>query len=178
MKFSEITDLIRRDLNLTNEVPEFDPKNGNEKAKFLFLLEAPGPKALKTGLISFDNPDPTAKNFCKQLEEAKISKKDVAVWNVIPWYLGNESKSAIRSANSSDLREALKYLKLVISAMEQLKCIILVGGTARRAHVALSSITTARIFSCHHFSAKVMNTNPAAEQENIEVFKNIKRNFL
>ena len=93
MKFSEITDLIRRDLNLTNEVPEFDPKNGNEKAKFLFLLEAPGPKALKTGLISFDNPDPTAKNFCKQLEESKISKKDVAVWNVIPWYLGNESKS-------------------------------------------------------------------------------------
>ncbi len=177
MRLSEVTKIIRKDLNLSVEVPDFDPKNGNENAKFLFLLEAPGPKAVKTGLISFDNPDPTARNFRKQIDKAGIKLGEIAVWNVVPWYLGNDSKSAIRSAKSSDIDMALKYLKLVISAIESLKCIVLVGGTARKSHVALSRFTTVRIFSCHHPSAKVINTNPKAELENIEIFKNIKDNF-
>lgn len=177
MKLKDITKIIRNDLNLSREVPDFDPKNGNEKAKFLFLLEAPGPKAIKTGLISFNNPDPTARNFKKQIDQAGINLNELAVWNVVPWYLGNESKRTIRSAKSSDIEAALKYLKLVITAIKPLKCIILVGGAARKSHIALSRITTVRIFSCHHPSAKVMNTNPTANQENIEIFKNIKDNF-
>lgn len=177
MNFKDITSTIKKDLDLSDEVPGFDPENGNENAKFLFLLEAPGPKAIKSGLISFNNSDPSARNFKKQLSEAGINKSDIAIWNVVPWYLGNESRSKIRNANSYDLRTALKYLRLVIDAMRSLKCIILVGGTARKSHVALSSITNARIFSCHHPSARVMNTNPKAEIENIEVFKNIMKNI-
>ena len=34
---------IRSDLGSPEAVPGFDPLNGNEQAKFLFLLEAPGP---------------------------------------------------------------------------------------------------------------------------------------
>jgi uracil-DNA glycosylase len=53
---------IRSEQGLSTEVPGFDPLNGNENARFLFVLEAPGPKAVKkTGVISFDNPDQTAR---------------------------------------------------------------------------------------------------------------------
>ncbi|NTW88392.1 MAG: uracil-DNA glycosylase [Desulfobulbaceae bacterium] len=177
MEFTEITKIIRNDLGLNSEVPEFDPENGNEDAKFLFLLEAPGPKAIKTGLISFNNPDPSAKNFKKQVSTAGIDKRDIALWNVVPWYIGNENQTLIRSAKTSDIEVALKYLKLVIAAMKSIKCIILVGGAARKTHVALSSITTVRIFSCHHPSAKVLNSYPKVEEENLKVFRNIIENF-
>jgi uracil-DNA glycosylase len=61
---------IRLEQGLDREVPGFDPKNGNESAKFLFVLEAPGAKAVNTGFISFENPDQTAANFRYQLQEA------------------------------------------------------------------------------------------------------------
>ncbi len=177
MSFKDIIETIRKDLSLNDEVPGFDPDNGNEKAKFLFLLEAPGPGAIETGIISFNNPDPSARNFKKQLSVAGVRKEDIAIWNVVPWYLGNTSKTAIRSAKSTDIEVALKYLNQIIATMQNLRCIVLVGGAARKSHIALSGITSASIFSCHHPSAKVINTNPHAERENIAVFKNMVKTF-
>jgi uracil-DNA glycosylase len=83
MSFADLVNRIRIEKNLTTrEVPGFDPKNGNEQAKYLFLLEAPGPKARQTGQISFDNPDPSAENFQKQLTAAGITREEIALWNV------------------------------------------------------------------------------------------------
>jgi hypothetical protein len=44
-------------------IPYFDPLDGGVGASVLFLLEAPGPRAVASGFISRDNPDETAKNF-------------------------------------------------------------------------------------------------------------------
>lgn len=82
MNFTDLVHQIRTERNLTTEVPGFDPINGNERAKYLFLLEAPGPRSLQTGHISFDNPDPSAKNLREQLAAAGIDRKDIALWNV------------------------------------------------------------------------------------------------
>lgn len=87
MNFADLVNRIRTERNLTREVPGFDPENGNERAKFLFLFEAPGAKAVKTGLISFNNPDPTARNFLSQLEAAAIRRDEIAIWNTVPWYI-------------------------------------------------------------------------------------------
>lgn len=46
------------------ELPCFDPYDGGIHAKALFLLEAPGPKAVSSTFISRNNPDPTARNIC------------------------------------------------------------------------------------------------------------------
>jgi len=56
MNFAALVHRIRADRKLKREVPAFDPKNGNERAKYLFLLEAPGPKALQTGQYRFTPP--------------------------------------------------------------------------------------------------------------------------
>jgi uracil-DNA glycosylase len=60
-RLSLLVDRIRAEQGLGREVPGFDPLNGNENARFLFVLEAPGPKAVARGIISFDNEDQTAK---------------------------------------------------------------------------------------------------------------------
>lgn len=174
MNFADLVNRIRAEQNLTAEVPGFDPKNGNERAKYLFLLEAPGQKAVQTGQISFDNPDPTARNFRAQLAEAGIAREEIAVWNVVPWYIGNEAGTSIRAANGSDLRAGIAYLSPLVSAMLDLRCILLVGGAARQAHMFLSRVVTARIVSCHRPSARVLNVNPEAAKENIELFRFVK----
>lgn len=174
MSFSELVQQIREEQKLGREVPGFDPKNGNEQARFLFLLEAPGPKAVQSGYVSLNNPDPTARNFQRQLKAAGIGAEDIAVWNVVPWYIGEADQRKIRGAISGDVRAGLKYLELLVDAMRRLQCIVLVGGAARKAHVFLSQVTTARILSCHHPSARSLNANPAAEVENVAVFKFMK----
>ena len=174
MKFADLVTRIRTERNLTREVPGFDTENGNERAKYLFLLEAPGPKAVQSGRISFDNPDPSARNFREQLAAAAIDRKEIALWNVVPWYIGNEAGKSIRAASASDMRDGIGYLVPLIEAMPNLRCIVLVGGAARQAHMFLSRKTTARIVTCHHPSARVLISNPEAAKENIEVFRFVK----
>lgn len=174
MTFTEIVEVIRAERNLTKEVPDFDSQNGNEKAKYLFMLEAPGPKAVESGRISFENPDPSARQFREQLVAANIARSEIAIWNIVPWYIGSSDGTAIRAANGEDVRDGMKYLPLLLHAMPNLKSIILVGGAARRAHMFLSRLTTARIVSCHHPSMRVVNSNPKAPEENIELFRFLK----
>jgi len=175
LSFADLVNRIRKEKILLREVPGFDPKNGNEQAKYLFLLEAPGPKAIQSGQISFDNEDPSARNFRNQLDKAGIAREEIALWNVVPWYIGNETGTSIRGANGDDVYTGIDYLIPLISVMPNLRCIILVGGAARRAHISLSRFTAARIVSCHHPSAKVINANhPEKDKENIEVFRFIK----
>lgn len=123
---------IRSDLGSPEAVPGFDPLNGNEQAKFLFLLEAPGPQALKTGKISFDNPDPSARNFKRQLEEAGVQRGEIAVWNIVPWYLGTPDHASIRAATGEDVRRGVAYLPPLLAALPRLEAIVLVGSRAKR----------------------------------------------
>lgn len=174
MNFSDLVNRIRVEQNLTDAIPNFDPKNGNERAKYLFLLEAPGPKAVQSGQVSFENHDPSARNFREQLEVSGITRDEIAIWNVIPWYIGNSAGTAIRAANGNDIRAGSQYLESLLSAMPNLRCIFLVGGAARRAHMLLSRLTTARIVTCHHSSARVLIANSRAAKENIEVFSFVK----
>ena len=66
------------------ELPYFDPCDGGIGAKTLFLLEAPGPKAVGSTFISRNNPDPTARNLCELLLEANIARADTLIWNIVP----------------------------------------------------------------------------------------------
>lgn len=168
---SSFVDRIRAEQKLGRQVPDFDPDNGNETAKYLFVLEAPGPKAVQTGLVSFENPDQTARNFRDQLAQAEISRQDIAVWNIVPWYVGNQERTQIRAVQRDEVALGTEYLRQLLALLPSLRCIVLVGSAARRAHVPLSAVTTARILSCHHPSPRAMNLLPSAKLENIKVFK-------
>jgi uracil-DNA glycosylase len=164
---------IRKENGLTKEVPDFDPLNGNANARILFVLEAPGAKAVKTGYISFDNPDQSARNFRDQLHKAEIDRGEIAIWNIVPWYLGDGNR--IKAACVSDVLKGLNYLYELIKILKKLEFIVLVGGAARRAHTFLSHKVNIRILGCHHPSPKVVNNNPSMAEENILVFKMMKK---
>ncbi|MDM0030466.1 hypothetical protein [Variovorax saccharolyticus] len=175
MPFDAVVDEIRTHSGRRNSVPNFDPKNGNETARFLFLVEAPGPEAAREGgIVSYENPDPPARGIRRQPESALIPRSEIALWNIVPWYLGREDRSAIKGARAGDVVKGRVFVPPIIAQMKQLEFTVLVGGAARMAHVHLSSRTSARIVSCHHTSAQVRIRNPLAEDENIEVLRDIK----
>lgn len=66
------------------DLPCFDPCDGGVLARALFLMEAPGPKAVGSTFISRNNPDPTARNICDLLQEAGIACGDTLIWNIVP----------------------------------------------------------------------------------------------
>jgi uracil-DNA glycosylase len=111
-------------------VPYFDPLDGGVQAECLFVLEAPGSRAKESGFVSRNNPDETAKNWLELNVEADIERKRTAIWNVVPWYLGDGSQ--IRAAKTADIRHGLVYLLQVIEMFPNLRIVGLVGRAAGR----------------------------------------------
>jgi len=145
------------------ELPCFDPCDGGIHAKALFLLEAPGPKAVGSTFISRNNPDPTARNMCDLLKTAGIKRGDTLIWNIVPWYVGEAGK--IRAVTNRDIEQALPQLNLLVNLLPKLKVIILVGKKAQSAKSALRQMTPLLTMGTHHPSARVFNVWPHKRDE-------------
>lgn len=151
----------------THLVPAFDPLDGAAHAAVLLLLESPGPRAVESGFVSRNNPDPTAKNLFCMLEEASLSRASTLIWNAVPWDVRASGKS--RAPREEDLLQARPALVDLLAELKKLEFIILVGGAAQSLHTWLSPRTEARLLACHHPSARVFNRWPDRRQENREV---------
>lgn len=145
------------------ELPYFDPRDGGVNVKTLFLLEAPGPKAVDSAFISRNNPDPSARNFFNLLQEAKISRADTVLWNIVPWYVGDGGR--IRPVNDDDIRESLPYLKGLLALLPNLKVIILVGKRAQSAKGQIRQLNSLPIIETHHPSARSLNVWPHKRED-------------
>ena len=167
--FADVVARIKADRGERAIVPGFEPTHGNERATYLLLLESPGPKAVQTGVVSLDNPDPTAANLKAQLDAAGIDREQIAMWNVVPWYLDPRHHPGAPTASEIEL--GCTYLPPLLDRMPNFRVVVLLGGTARRAHNFLSRTTTARIVSCHRTSAVVMGPAPWKAEENVAVFR-------
>src|SRR5690606_29285717 len=112
------------------DTPHFDPLDGGVTSEALFLLEAPGGKAVGSGFVSRDNPDPSARNLSALLDEAGIPRNQSLLWNAVPWYVGTGAK--IRPVNASDLKAATPWLARLIGLLPHLRVVVLVGRKAQR----------------------------------------------
>ena len=170
-------DELRRDWP-DRGIPGFDPKDGGSAAKVLFLLEAPGPRALDSNFVSRDNNDQTAANFKALQAEAKIERAETALWNVVPWYIGNADRTKIRPARVSDLREAdAQLVKLLHLLRPALRAVVLVGRKARHKSVrALIEREAPRVgvFECYHPSPLVLNGRPQNRHAILEVLLDVR----
>jgi uracil-DNA glycosylase len=122
---------LREEVGPEYSIPYFDPADGGKDAEILFLLEAPGPRAVRSKFVSRNNPDETAKNFLLLCEEAGIDRRHTVCWNVVPWYIGTGSR--IRPATSQDVASGLRSLGRLLELLPRLSTIVLVGGKAARA---------------------------------------------
>lgn len=159
-------------------VPAFDPQDGGSAARALFLLEAPGPRAVKSGLISRHNPDQTAKAFTKLLAEAGIVPAETILWNVVPWYIGNAELTKIRPARVADLRQAEEHLVELLGLLPALRAVVLVGRKARhrsvRALIEREAGCRVEVFECYHPSPLVLNGRPHNREKIFDELKAVR----
>ena len=128
---ARLVERMRQAKGPSYEIPDFDPLDGGSNAQVLFLLEAPGPKAVASGFVSRNNPDETAKNFFLLNDAAGIDRRRTITWNAVPWYIGSGTK--IRPAKRDDVREADLWLKELLAILHQLRIVVFVGQKALHA---------------------------------------------
>jgi uracil-DNA glycosylase len=145
-------------------VPDFDPMDGGVNAECLFLLEAPGSKAVSSGFVSRNNPDETAKNFFHLNVEAGLPRRRTIIWNAVPWYIGTGNR--IRAASKSDLSAAEVHTRQLLSLLRSLRVIVLVGRKAQRFSKFVRSIVLEIVvLKCPHPSPLSLNGRPERRSE-------------
>lgn len=159
---------VRVSLGPGYDTPSFDPCDGGVEAKALILLEAPGPKAVRSAFVSRNNPDPTAKNLCGLLADAHLPRSATLIWNVVPYYVGEAGR--IRAVNTQDLQLSEPFLKELLGLLTNLMVVVLMGKKAQKMAQAIRTYTDVPIISTHHPSARVFNLWPEKKAEAAEAF--------
>lgn len=165
---------MRRARGLTDEIPYFDPADGGNAARCLFLLEAPGPKAVASGFISRNNPDETAKNFFLLNQDARLPRQHTVTWNIVPWYIGDGDK--IRPATVADITEARPYLEELLSILTNLLVVVLIGRKAQRAASTIQELAPrTKILDMLHPSPLVVNRDPRNRPKMLTTLRNARQ---
>lgn len=152
-------------------IPYFDPWDGGVNADTLFLLEAPGPKAVKSGFISRNNPDETAKNFYELCSAAGLDRKMTVVWNAVPWYIGSGKR--IRAATIQDLEAGLRPLSRLLDLLSNVRVVVFVGQKAEKAAPQFSRIKY-KMFRCPHPSPMFVNNRPGNRDKILRVLTEVR----
>ena len=121
VRLTAFVDVLRAEMGSDYRIPYFDPSDGGIGAEVLFLLEAPGAKAVESGFISRNNPDETAKNFFQISQQARIPRRRTITWNIVPWYIGSGSR--IRAATSADIEMGFRRLHEVLELLPKLRAV-------------------------------------------------------
>lgn len=134
------------------KLPSVDPDDGGVNARALFLLESPGPRAVGTGFVSRNNPDPSARNMGASLDQAGLRPKDVLLWNVVPFYVSDEAKN--RNASLVQVREAAFATQAFIDRLPELRAVVFGGRRAQQAIASLTFPASVEVFSTFHPAAR------------------------
>lgn len=76
------------------KVPFFDPAGGGANARMLLLLHSAQSGALRSGFVSMDNDDGTARNLRRIVDKLNIDDREIVLWNHIPWATTRYTKPA------------------------------------------------------------------------------------
>lgn len=165
-------DALRVEMGSNYQIPYFDPQDGGIAAEILYLLEAPGAKALFSGFISRDNPDETAKNFFQLNQQSGIPRKRTITWNIVPWYIGSGSR--IRPANSDDIEIGLRRLNSLLDLLPKLRAIVLVGQKAQRGSTNIAKLRPdIRLFKSPHPSPLFVNNSSSNREKILAVLREV-----
>ncbi len=125
-----LSDFVRRlRIETGPAVPWFDPLDGGIGARLLVLMEAPSRKGIQNGFVSVDNPTPTGRRMREEFAAAGIRRTDLAIWNIVPWYLGDELKA--RNPTSAERRQGTFELRSLLPLFPQLQVVLTLGVPAR-----------------------------------------------
>ena len=117
------------------EVPNVDPNDGGVDARMLVLLEISGPRAVGTGFVSRDNPDPSARNIGRLLDGAGFARSEVLLWNVVPFCVSTVDRN--RNASRAQIVGAVPKTRAFIDRVRDLRVIVFAGRRAQMARPLL-----------------------------------------
>jgi hypothetical protein len=164
---------LREEKGPAFQIPYFDPWDGGVQARVLNLLEAPGPKAVRSGFISRNNPDETAKNSFELHRDAGVPRRWAVSWNIVPWYIGTGTK--IRPAKSEDIADATRCLERLLGLLTNLRAIVLVGRKAQRAEGRIQRLRPdIKMFRSPHPSPLFVNNAPGNRGKILSVLRDVR----
>ncbi len=140
------------------KIPDFDPSDGGAEAQVLLVMEAPGPKAIQTGFVSCDNPDGTAGNLKRFLQEAGLARRECVLWNIVPWHVSDGLMNV--NPTSTDVQEGLPYLRRLLPLLPRRRAVVLVGRKTQSVAGQLPLSASVRVFRCSHPSPQHVNRHP------------------
>lgn len=169
---TKFVDRIRRERDCGPAVPYCDPSDGGIEAECLFLLEAPGSRAVESGFVSRNNPDETAKNWHLLNAAAWIDRRRTLTWNIVPWYIDRGGR--IRPAVSRDLEEGWPYLVRLLELLPRLRVVVLVGRNAQRVRTRLATRRgDLLLIDCPHPSPLFVNRRPGNRELLLEALRSV-----
>ena len=166
-----LTDFVhkmRKEKELADEIPFFDPLDGGVNARCLFVMESPGKKANASGFISRNNPDPTAENLFNFFKEAGIPRSQTVLWNIVPW-------STEYAKHTPEVSSGTYYLKEFLMLLPNLEAVVFSGLTSQRAIPELEQYLGDRkieIIKCWH-PGNLAQKQPNKKLETIEAFEKL-----
>jgi hypothetical protein len=118
-------------------LPHVAPMHGGVAARLLWLGSDPGPRPTQAerpqdDFLSVENDDAGSARIGALLKRAGIDTADASPWNAYPWYIDREPTAA-------DLKAGLEPLRRVLTLLEQLEVLVLLGSTAERSWRAFRS---------------------------------------
>jgi uracil-DNA glycosylase len=150
-------------------VPGADPDGGGVDARVLLLLETPSRAGgYTTGLISIDNDDTAAANLWRGLDAVGLDRRQVLVWNAVPWYVGSADK--IRSPTPAEITAGLAWLRQLLGLLPALRVVACFGRAAARAVLPLRPEMQTRgltLLEAPHPSQRVYNRPGAQARERV-----------
>ncbi len=167
-------DTLRAETGYGELIPYFDPLDGGVQAAVLFLMEAPGPWAVRTGILSNDNPNQTARNFTTLRQQVGLDRRRTVLWNIVPWYIGSGRK--IRPAGPADIRAGLVYLERLLPLLADLQLVVLVGRKAQQAEALLrEKVPMIALIHMPHPSPQFVNFAPGNRGRLLAVLEEVRR---
>lgn len=155
-RLNRFVDELRAERGCGPTIPYFDPLDGGVEARALFLLESPGRRAVSSGFVSRNNPDDTAKNFLLFSREAALDRKQVVIWNIVPWYLGSDTR--LRTPTKADIAQGSEALVRLLPFLPRLEVAVLVGRSAVVSRPVLTAHSSAlNVLYCPHPSPVYVN---------------------
>lgn len=140
-------------------LPEFDPYDGGRTAKGLVVLSYPGP-ASESGFVSSENPDSTAANLSRYLDYAGIDRKDIVIWNLVPWF----TPESQRTFTKMEMEKGSECLSKLINSLPQVKSVLLVGKLAQGYTELENALDTVKYFHSPHISQQSINITKSFEE--------------
>jgi uracil-DNA glycosylase len=123
---TNLVERIRRETGRGKSVPYFDPLDAGTGAECIFILQAPGAKAVDSGFVSRDNNDESARHFFALTRDAGLDRGRTITWNAVPWHQDGSTITA------DDLELGCTYLRDVFNPLNHCRAIVLLGGKAQR----------------------------------------------